>query len=68
MELRERLKALRKENGLIPEDIGFIFGKSESAVRAWENGRTKPDVDTLILMSISFGCTTDYLLGLSDCR
>jgi transcriptional regulator with XRE-family HTH domain len=44
------------------------MGKTESACRAWELGRTKPDCDTLIKLAQYFECSTDYLLGLSEDR
>lgn len=66
MEFKDRIKELRKEKGLTAEQVANEFGKSVSAVRTWEVGRTKPDADTLIGLSKYFGCTVDYLLGLSE--
>jgi len=48
--------------------LAAMLGKSEGAVRAWEIDRSKPDADTLIFLAKHFGCTSDYLLGLSDYR
>ena len=68
MDIKDRLKALRVLNGLSAAQLAVEFGKSESAVRMWETGRSKPDADTLIKLAQFFECTTDYLLGLSDVK
>ena len=66
MNFSERIKQLREENKLTTSELAALFKKSESAIRAWETDRTKPDVDTLIKIAEHFECTTDYLLGVSD--
>ncbi|MDR1539082.1 MAG: helix-turn-helix transcriptional regulator [Clostridiales bacterium] len=66
MEFKDRIKELRTEKELTHTQFGSLLEKSEAATRAWETGRTKPDADTLIKLSEYFGCTTDYMLGLSD--
>lgn len=68
MEFKNRFNQLRLENNLTLTQVASEFHKSESAVRAWEAGRTKPDADTLILLSKFFNCSTDFLLGLSESR
>lgn len=66
MEFKDRIKTTRMERGISPAQLAGYLGKSESAVRAWEIERSKPDADTLIKLAKYFNCTTDYLLGLSD--
>ena len=68
MELKKRIKALRLEKGLSRDCIAQMFGKTEGAVRTWENGVAKPTLEDLITLSNFFECSTDYLLGISDCR
>lgn len=68
MEFKDRIKLLRNERNLSLTDLGATFGKSESACRAWELGRTKPDADTIIKLCAYFDCTADYLLGIVDAR
>ncbi|MDL2225079.1 helix-turn-helix domain-containing protein [Eubacteriales bacterium OttesenSCG-928-M02] len=67
-EFKDRIKSLRKEKGLTATQLAFELGRSESSVRVWEMGRSKPDIDTLIRLAEMFKCPTDYLLGLSDAR
>ena len=68
MEFKERIKTLREEKNMTHTELGAMFNKSESAARAWELGRSKPDADTLIRLSSYFDCSTDYMLGISDYR
>jgi len=68
MEFKDRIKSLMIERGITRAHLAKILDKSESAIRAWEVERSKPDVDTLIILAKYFKCTTDYLLGLCDYR
>jgi transcriptional regulator with XRE-family HTH domain len=66
MEFKERIKELRKEKKMTIVQLALLMDKTEAAVRAWESGRTKPDLDIVLRLAQYFGCTTDYLLGVED--
>ena len=68
MTFGDRISQLRSEKGLSHSQLAAIFNKSEGAVRSWEAGRTKPDVDTLLKLVCFFECTADYLLGITEYR
>ena len=59
----ERLKQLRRDNGMLQADLAEHFKVSKSAVSGWEGGRNKPNYDILIEMSILLGVSVDYLIG-----
>ena len=59
----ERLKQLRRDNGMLQADLAEHFKVSKSAVSGWEVGRNQPNYDSLIEMSILFGVSVDYLIG-----
>ena len=59
----ERLKQLRRDNGMLQADLAEHFKVSKSAVSGWEVGRNQPNYDILIEMSILFGVRVDYLIG-----
>lgn len=59
----ERLKQLRRDNGMLQADLAEHFKVSKSAVSGWEVGRNQPCYDILIEMSILFGVSVDYLIG-----
>lgn len=63
-----RLKALRRQNGLSQTDIAEIVSETYQAVGKWEQGIVEPGFATLIKLSLLFDVTTDYLLGLTDER
>ncbi len=58
----ERLKRLRKNEGMTQAEVALRLDKSASAVRMWELGVNEPDMKTLIELSILFDCSLDYLL------
>lgn len=64
-EFKERIKQLRLKKHLTPSQLAAQLGKSEGAIRSWEMGRSKPDADTLLVLSSLFSCSVDYLLGLT---
>ena len=59
----ERLKQLRRDNGMLQADLAEHFKVSKSAVSGWEVGGNQPNYDILIEMSILFGVSVDYLIG-----
>ena len=68
MEFKDIIRQLRNEKNMNTTQLAGNFEKTEAAIRAWESGRAKPDVDTLIKLGEYFECSTDYLLGLSSYR
>lgn len=65
---KTRLGQLRREAGKTIADLSQKLGISMSAISNYERGRRSPDADTLIKLAGYFGCTVDYLLGLSNTR
>lgn len=61
-----RLRELRKEYGLTLKRFGEIIGVSESTVSLYETGKRQPDLEMLIKIADTLGCSTDYLLGRVD--
>lgn len=63
-----RLRALREERGLTQGQLGEALKVSRGSISFYEIGSRVPDIETLSTMSQFFGCTSDYLLGLSENR
>ena len=63
---KANLKAIRKEKNLTQRQIAEQLGVVESCYANWEQGRTEPDISTLRRLSLIFGVSIDYLLGLED--
>lgn len=61
-----RLMNLRKDKDKTIADMAYECGLSASAISNYERGVRIPDGKALIKLSLYFGCSSDYLLGLSD--
>ena len=59
----QRLKELRKLNGLSQAALSSLLGVTQQAVGKWETGRSTPDPQTLARVAAYFKVSTDYLLG-----
>lgn len=66
--LGKRLRALRQERCESASQVGkklFISGES---IFTYEHGKSFPRLDVLVILAKYYDVTTDYLLGLSDCK
>ena len=61
--IKERLKRLRKENGVSQKEVADYIGVSVSAYSNYEQGIREPLLDVLLKLSNFFDTTCDYLLG-----
>lgn len=62
----ERLKELRGAAKLSQMDLANATGLSQSAIAKWELCKTEPTAASLYILSVFFGESSDYLLGLTD--
>lgn len=51
MELKEKLKRLRKEKGLTQKELGKILDVAETTVSTWERGGNRPLMDKIVTLS-----------------
>ncbi len=63
---RENLKQLRIERGIGQIELSKEIGVSKGIISLWENGLREPSMSSLIALSIYFGVSIDYLVGLQD--
>lgn len=61
MNLGERIKVVRTENGLTQKDFANLFGLSHSHISNIENNREKPSDTLLLFMCSKFGINYDWL-------
>lgn len=66
MEFREILKEFLKENELTQAAFAKKIGVKQSQVSEWLRGKAKPGYDTLKAISLAFGVSADYFLGITD--
>lgn len=62
------IRGERSRRDLTQEQLAEKLGVAESTIRRWEEGITRPSSEMLVTMAGIFGCTTDYLLGLTEER
>ena len=63
MNFAEKLKSLRKENGMYQETLAEKLGVSRQAVTKWETELGLPDIDNMVAISKLFGITLDDFLS-----
>lgn len=63
-----RLIALRKERQMTQSNLAKAIHKTRSTVSGYETEGKEPDYETLCSLAEYFGVSTDYLLGIDDCR
>ena len=62
MELARQLKVKRKECGLSQDEVAKAIFVSRQTVSKWENDKTYPDVQSLLLLSQLFDVPIDELI------
>ena len=62
MEVGQRLKGLRAEAHMSQDDLAARVYVSRQTISSWENGKTYPDVQSLLLLSEIFDVTVDSLI------
>ena len=65
-EFSEILKDFLIENNLTQLAFANAIGVKQSQVSEWLKGKAKPGYDILKQMSINFGISADFWLGLTD--
>jgi len=68
MNLNENIKQLRLTKNISQVDLAKTLGVSKQSVSNWENNYIQPSIDMLIRLSKYFKVSTDFLLGLDECR
>lgn len=62
MELGSHIKARRVELGISQDELAGRIYVSRQTISSWENDKTYPDVQSLLLLSQVFGTTIDELV------
>ena len=63
--LSKTIPSKMKEKGLSQKELANRTGLTESAISRYVNGSRLPDVSSLIKLSRTLNCSTDYILGLA---
>lgn len=68
MNFSEKLKEIRKNEGLSQEQLAEKIGVSRQAITKWETGKGLPDVENMVIIAEIFKTTLDELLRDSAVR
>lgn len=63
--LGNNLNRARVSSGMSQMDVNYALGITKNRLSEYENGKAIPDVLTLILLAKTYGCSIDYIIGLS---
>ena len=61
-DIGSKIKAARIEKKLTQEQIAELLGVSRQTISNWENGKSYPDIISVIKMSECYDVSLDYLL------
>lgn len=61
-----RIKEIRKDNGLTQQQFGEILSVSQDTVSLWERGVSLPPSEIVIAIARKYAISADYILGLAD--
>ena len=64
----ERLRELRREQGLKQREMAEICGLKLRSYQDYEYNKSYPEVPGLIAIADYFDVSLDYLMGRTDCR
>lgn len=63
MEFNERLRTIRKENGLTQAELAEKAGIAVNSVRLYESGKVIPKLDTITRIARAMGLTASDFVG-----
>lgn len=66
LNMKDRLKELRKEKGVSQKEVASALGISLSAYSNYEQGIREPNIEMIIAICRYYDVSSDYLLGLED--
>lgn len=59
----QRIKELREQHGWTQFELGSASGIQPSAISRWEQGKTRPSIDSAMKIADALGITLDDLVG-----
>ena len=63
-----RLKDLREDADYTQQEISDLLHIKQNTYSQYENGQRQLPIEFLVLLAKYYKTSTDYMLGLTDCR
>lgn len=64
--ISQRIKEIRTDNKLNQSEFGKSLSVSQDTISLWENGKSLPNTEFIILICQKYNVSADYLLGLEE--
>lgn len=62
----QRIREIRYESKLNQSEFGQSISVSQDTISLWENGKSLPNTEFIILICKKYNVSADYLLGLEE--
>ena len=62
----QRIREIRYEAKLNQSEFGQSISVSQDTISLWENGKSLPNTEFIILICKRYNVSADYLLGLEE--
>lgn len=66
--LKSNIRSERIRMQMSQSDLACALNVNQNSISNWETGASTPSANNLVRMVELFGCSSDYLLGLTDER
>ena len=66
MIIGQRIKEMRTERNISQKKLADAVGVDKRAIIFWEQEVNEPKATYIRNLAVFFGCSSDYLLGLTD--
>lgn len=66
--LKSNIRSERIRMQMSQSDLAYALNVNQNSISNWETGSSTPSANNLVRMVELFGCSSDYLLGLTDER
>lgn len=63
-----RLKDMRENNNLTQQQVADVLQIKQNTYSQYETGTRQIPIDVLIALAAFYKTSTDYLLGITDCK
>ena len=63
-----RIKELREEKHMNQQELAMKLNISQASISKYEMGQAEPSIAMILALADLFCVSTDYLLGVSNCR
>lgn len=63
-----RIRDLREDNDLTQQQVADYLNIKQNTYSQYETGNRQIPVDVLIALAALYKTSTDYLLGITDCK